>query len=78
MKSILIKTTAYVVVLASIIGATVLFTKQADPVVYIKDEPANIDEVIKVRAEEWLKSPEAYEYAKSKATEEIVEELSKL
>lgn len=77
MKSKFIKVVAYAIVLASIIGATVLLTKQAEPVQYIKDEPANIDEVIQNRAEEWLTSPEAYEYAKNKVTETLVEELSK-
>lgn len=77
MKSILIKVVAYVIVLASIIGATVLYTKQSEPVQYINEAPANIDEVIKTRAEEWLKSIEAYEYAKNKVTETLVEELSK-
>lgn len=77
MKSILIKVVAYVIVVASIVGATVLLTKQAEPVQYINEQPANIDEVIQNRAEEWLKSPEAYEYAKNKVTETLVEELSK-
>jgi hypothetical protein len=77
MKSKFIKVVAYAIVLASIIGATVLVTKQAEPVQYIKDEPANIDEVIKLQAEQWLQSPEAYEYAKNKVTETLVEELSK-
>jgi hypothetical protein len=78
MKSKIIKIIAYVIVLASIIGATFLLTKQAEPVVYVNEEPANIDEVIKVRAEEWLATPEAYEYAKDKVTQDLVSELSKI
>jgi hypothetical protein len=77
MKSILIKTTAYIIVIAAIVGATVITTKQAQPVVYTNNDPATVEDVIKLKAEEWLQTPEAYEYAKNKVTETLVEELSK-
>ena len=78
MKQKLIKGIAYVIVLASIIGATVLLTKQAEPVVVVNESEPNIDEVIQLRAEEWLTTPEAFQYAKDKVTNELVAELSKI
>lgn len=78
MKSKITKGIAYIIVLASIIGATVLLTKQAEPVVVVRENEPNIDEVIQLRAEEWLATPEAFEYAKDKVTKELVDELSKI
>jgi hypothetical protein len=39
--------------------------------------PTTVEGIVEERAKSWLKSPEALELAKTKVTEQLVEELSK-
>ena len=40
-------------------------------------DPTTVEGIVEERAKSWLKSPEALELAKTKVTEQLVEELSK-
>lgn len=79
MKSKLIKIVATIIVIASLCAAGYLYFKRPVQVEYLKPEPkeAKIEDVINQRADAWLKSPEAFEYAKTKATTQLIDELGK-
>lgn len=52
----------------------------SEPITIQREEkqPTTIEEMINQKAEDYLKGPEAFEWAKQKVTEETVKELSKL
>ena len=76
MKLKLVKALAYVLILGAVVVATILLTKEGEEVQYFA--PPTVEEVVTNRAEKWLQTPEALEYAKNKARTELVEELSKI